>query len=322
MILSADVFRLRELQQHGKNNNLASGIGFLGAGLLQGVTEAALTAVDGGSLEDVLKSFTVGFITGIAIQGVGKALSKIKFCFVGGTGVLMATGGKKAIENIRVGDMVKSFNPATGKAENKRVLQTFENTTDELVTVFISDGQQVTGTPGHKFYANNRWVSAEDLRAGDILVNVNGQKVVVEKIQHEILESPVKVYNFEVAGNHTYFVGDDGGIAVHNAACYIGKNKVTGKEYVGRTKRSVAKRIKEHAKNVKNPRDLIEVRYLDGLTVKESKILEQALIEHKKGIEFLDNTINGMSQSNPLYGSIESSGKKLVDIFYKFGKWL
>lgn len=72
--------------------------------MLQGVTEAALIAVDGGSLEDVLKSFTVGFITGIAIQGVGKALSKIKFCFIAGTGVLMASGAIKAIENIRVGD--------------------------------------------------------------------------------------------------------------------------------------------------------------------------------------------------------------------------
>lgn len=298
------------------------GVGFLGAGLLQGVTEAALTAVDGGSLEEVLDAFALGFATGVVIHGAGKAIRALRRCFVAGTGVLMASGAIKAIENIRIGDMVKSFNPTTGKAENKRVLQTFENTTDELVTVFTSDGQQVTGTPGHKFYANNSWVSAEDLRAGDILVNVNGQKVVVEKIQHEILESPVKVYNFEVSGNHTYFVGDGGGIAVHNAACYLGKNKVTGKEYVGRTKRSVAKRIKEHAKNVKNPRDLIEVRYLDGLTVKESKILEQALIEHKKGIEFLDNTINGMSQSNPLYDSIGTVGKELKELFYKFGKWL
>lgn len=132
----------------------------------------------------------------------------------------MATGGIKAIENIRIGDMVKSFNPATGKTENKRVLQTFENTTDELIHVFTSDGAKVSSTLSHPFYANNSWTSAKDLRAGDILVNVNGQKVVVEKIQHEILETPVKVYNFEVSGNHTYFVGDGGGIAVHNKNCH------------------------------------------------------------------------------------------------------
>ena len=98
-------------------------------------------------------------------------------------------------------------------------MQTFENEVDELVTVSTSDGQQVTATPGHKFYANNDWVSAEDLRAGDVLVNVNGKRVIVEQVQHEILDSPVKVYNFEVADNHTYFVGDGDGMAVHNSAC-------------------------------------------------------------------------------------------------------
>ncbi len=52
--------------------------------------------------------------------------------------------------------------------------------------------------------------------AGDVLYTVNGKYVVVEQVQHEILESPVKVYNFRVADNHTYFVGDTG-IGVHNA---------------------------------------------------------------------------------------------------------
>jgi hypothetical protein len=195
------------------------GIGWLGAGLLQGVTEAALTAVDGGSLEDVLKAFTIGFITGVVIHGVGKALSKVKFCFVAGTPVLMAAGYSKAIEDIRVGDVVRSYNERTGQVENKRVLQTFENKTSELTTVSTSDGQIITATPGHKFYANGAWVSAEDLRAGDVLVNVNGQKVIVEAVQHEILENSVKVYNFEVQDNHTYFVGSENGVAVHNAAC-------------------------------------------------------------------------------------------------------
>lgn len=178
-----------------------------------------MTAVDGGSLEDVLKAFTVGFVTGVAIHGIGKALSKIKFCFVAGTAVVLANGMTKPIENIRSGDFVRSYNVGTGRVTNKRVLQTFENEIDELITVHTSDGQHITATPGHKFYANYDWISAQDLRAGDILVTVNGQKVVVEKVQHELLEVPVKVYNFEVADNHTYFVGGDNGVVVHNANC-------------------------------------------------------------------------------------------------------
>lgn len=54
------------------------------------------------------------------------------------------------------------------------------------------------------------------MRAGDILVLVNGEYVVVEKIQHELLESPVKVYNFQVEDYHTYYVSDNG-VLVHNS---------------------------------------------------------------------------------------------------------
>ena len=34
-------------------------------------------------------------------------------------------------------------------------------------------------------------------------------------IQHEVLESPIKVYNFEVADFHTYYVGKEN-VLVHN----------------------------------------------------------------------------------------------------------
>ena len=77
-------------------------------------------------------------------------------------------------------------------------------------------GEEIVCTTEHPFYSPVKgWTAACKLRAGDILVTVNGEYVVVEKVQHEILESPVKVYNFEVEGFHTYYVS---GIAilVHN----------------------------------------------------------------------------------------------------------
>jgi len=44
---------------------------------------------------------------------------------------------------------------------------------------------------------------------------VNGDYVIVEFIQHEILESPQEVYNLSVRDYHTYFVTGDG-LLVHN----------------------------------------------------------------------------------------------------------
>jgi len=48
-----------------------------------------------------------------------------------------------------------------------------------------------------------------------IMYLYNGEYVVVEFVQHEILETPVKVYNFEVEDFHTYFVGESS-VLVHN----------------------------------------------------------------------------------------------------------
>ena len=59
------------------------------------------------------------------------------------------------------------------------------------------------------------WTSAVDLRAGDILVMLNGEYVVVEQVQHELLESPETTYNFEVEDYHTYYVGTTS-VLVHN----------------------------------------------------------------------------------------------------------
>ncbi len=45
---------------------------------------------------------------------------------------------------------------------------------------------------------------------------LNGEYVVVEQVQHELLESPETTYNFEVEDyHHTYYVGDTY-VLVHN----------------------------------------------------------------------------------------------------------
>ena len=56
-----------------------------------------------------------------------------------------------------------------------------------------------------------------------MLVLSNGNRVVVEWIQHELLEAPVLVYNFEVEDFHTYFVGECG-VLVHNECTRLPRN--------------------------------------------------------------------------------------------------
>ena len=136
-------------------------------------------------------------------------------CFVAGTEVL-TDDGHSPIEQICAGELVWAWDEVTGEVALKRVVETYVNETNELVHLFVN-GKEIVTTPSHPFYAPTKgWTVACQLRAGDILVTVNGEYVVVEKIQHELLDNPVLVYNFQVEDYHTYYVSSHG-ILVHNS---------------------------------------------------------------------------------------------------------
>ena len=155
-------------------------------------------------------------LTSIATAGMVQASSfSPGVCFVAGT--LVATeDGSSPIENITVGDKVWAWNEETGEVALKPVVETYVNKANELIHVFVN-GEEIITTPEHPFYSPVKgWTKSAKLRAGDILVLLNGEYVVVEKIQHEILESPITVYNFQVNDYHTYYVSN-AGVLVHNS---------------------------------------------------------------------------------------------------------
>ncbi len=163
-------------------------------------------------------------------------------CFVAGT-LVKTEDGSKVIEEIKVGDYVFATDPESGESGYKKVLQTFVNETHETVDVTY-DGETITTTPTHPFYVPNKgWTNAIDLRAGDILVTSNGEYVVVEKVQHEILESPIKVYNFEVEDYHTYYVSNsrdcDESILVHNSCNHNSAWNAERRKYWRKTAKTV-----------------------------------------------------------------------------------
>ena len=190
-------------------------------GVVQGTVSAATYAATekiaygrNPSLKETLKvGITSGVMAG-GMQFVGQKLGMIQ-CFIAGT--LVATkSGLVPIEDIQPGDLVWATDEETGETALKEVVQTFRNETEEWVHVKVN-GEEITCTPMHPFYSPVKgWTSAIDLRAGDILVMLNGEYVVVEQVQHELLESPETTYNFEVEDYHTYYVGESS-VHVHNA---------------------------------------------------------------------------------------------------------
>ena len=195
-------------------------MGAIATGVVEGTISAASYAATETlaygrdvSFGDVL---SVGLNNGIMAGCMKDIMQSIGLCncFIAGTLVATETG-YVTIENIKAGDLVWAHDPETGETALKPVVQTFRNETTEWIHVTVN-GETLTCTPEHPFYVPEKgWTSAIDLRAGDILVMLNGEYVVVEQVQHELLESPETTYNFEVEDYHTYYVGD-GPVLVHN----------------------------------------------------------------------------------------------------------
>ena len=188
---------------------MGAGIAFTGS-----VVTAATTS---DSLDEFAAQGETALIN-TAIGAGGGALAgyanSVAYCFVAGT-LVVAENGNVPIEQIKVGDFVWAWGEETDDVALKQVVETYINETTELTHVFVN-GEEIIATPTHPFYCPTKgWTDAAHLRAGDILVLVNGEYVVVEKVQHELLESPVKVYNFQVEEYHTYYVSDNG-VLVHN----------------------------------------------------------------------------------------------------------
>ena len=121
----------------------------------------------------------------------------------------------KAIEEIRAGDYVYSYNEGIGQSEERKVLQTFIHDVDEVLDIYLGNDTVITTTEEHPFYVNGKYINAGELKEGMLLMTNSCDKISIVKIVVRKLKEKIKVYNIEVDGNHNYFVGENK-VLVHN----------------------------------------------------------------------------------------------------------
>ena len=129
-------------------------------------------------------------------------------CFIAGTGIHLPSG-IKSIEDIKVGDTVKSFDIGTSSVVNSKVTETFVHSDRYYMII----NGTIKTTSVHPFYSDGNWIEAGDLSIGDKILHVDGLEHTIETI--ELSDESVTVYNFEVDGTHNYFAE---GYLVHNKA--------------------------------------------------------------------------------------------------------
>lgn len=132
-------------------------------------------------------------------------------CFTGDTSVKMSDGQSKAIRDIKVGDIVMSFDPAAdggrGALVPKRVKRLFRNTTTEWIKLtWIENGEakELVATPGHHMLDKTGAFTRLDLMVQNgkaEVVLASGE--VVEAKAELITYSAEKAHLFEQAASHT-----------------------------------------------------------------------------------------------------------------------
>ena len=193
----------------------------------------------------------IGNVIGFAGNAGGLAGNLKSACFTAGTQVVVGAEYDENgnfvcyvtanIEDIKVGDLVYSYNTLTGETELREVTATFVRESDHinLLTIIDENGveQTIETTDGHPFWVvtdnpdlsraarsvvdengfilyheniepglNGYWVEAKDLRVGDVFLGANGElSTLINAVRIE-QSGGIAVFNFSVEGNHNYFI--------------------------------------------------------------------------------------------------------------------
>ena len=152
-------------------------------------------------------------------------------CFAAGTKISMADGSYKNIEDIAVGELVKSYDYQNNEVKLSEVTKVFHHSIEEMKDGYYltikTENHEVNVTPNHLIYANEKWTAAGELKIGDLVLNETNkfEKIIsIEKVYKKI-----PTYNLEIEKYNVYFAG----FLVHNMKVSPPDNAYLYTNYVG-----------------------------------------------------------------------------------------
>ncbi|MFE2866953.1 RHS repeat-associated core domain-containing protein [Embleya sp. NPDC059259] len=141
--------------------------------------------------------------------------------FPAGTGVLMADGTTKAIQDVKPGDTVLATDPESGESAPRTVLAAITTEDDKNfadITVATDQGDaSIIATVNHPFWAPDlkQWINAGDLHPGQLLQTATGTWVQVGAVRY--LHGRQRTHDLTVDVAHSYYVSaGTAPVLVHN----------------------------------------------------------------------------------------------------------
>lgn len=181
----------------------------------------------------------LGALRGKAKTGAKKAGQKLKHlwgkfknlfkrkcsgdkCFTGDTPVF-TSHGYRPIREMQKGDDIYSRDEKTGETGIQEVEEVFCTGTHTVYHIWLDGEEEIKTTAYHPVYVKEQgWVSAINLREGDIVETMDGSAQITKivKVRHE---EKVPTYNLHVKEWASYFVGE-ARVYVHNGKGDHGKS--------------------------------------------------------------------------------------------------
>ncbi|WBY20179.1 polymorphic toxin-type HINT domain-containing protein [Streptomyces goshikiensis] len=179
---------------------------------------ASLIKKLGGLAVDLVSGVKAWFKTSAKVEKAKGALAAVKarfkkgdcHSFLPGTAVVLADGGRKNIEDVKLGDEVVTTDPSTGETVTREVVGTVVTEDDkEFVDLTVSGNagsSSLVATVTHPFWVENeqRFVEAGALKPGMVLRTPEGEKVPVEGLR--FFERRQKTHDLGVDGIHAFYV--------------------------------------------------------------------------------------------------------------------
>ena len=129
--------------------------------------------------------------------------------------IIETSEGPQAISLLKVGDKIICFNNNL-LAEEKSVLSIEEIETDKVVEITTEDGEMISIAADQQLFVPKKWVRADQLSLGDILLKKDLNFIGITAIRHKNESSKLR---FIVVEDHHNFLASKNGVLVHNGPC-------------------------------------------------------------------------------------------------------